>query len=46
MAMCQDFVEAVAEGRPTRLDGQVGLEVPRVIYAACLSTEQGWRVML
>ena len=44
LAMCQDFVEAVAEGRPARSDGRLGLEVTRVVYAAYLSAEQGRRV--
>ena len=46
LAMCQDFVEAVAEGRPARSDGRLGLEVTKVVYAAYLSAEQGRRVAL
>jgi predicted dehydrogenase len=46
LAMCQDFVEAVAEKRPARSDGRLGLEVTKVVYAAYLSAEQGRRVAL
>ncbi len=45
-AMCQEFVAAVAEGRPARADGRLGLAVTRVIYAAYLAAEQGRRVDL
>ena len=44
--MCQDFVAAVAEKRPARADGRLGLDVTRVIYAAYLSAEQGRRIAL
>ncbi|NJN96304.1 MAG: hypothetical protein HC875_20415 [Anaerolineales bacterium] len=46
LAMCQDFVAAVAENRPARADGQLGLEVIRVIYAAYLAAATGQRVEL
>ncbi|RME63249.1 MAG: gfo/Idh/MocA family oxidoreductase [Caldilineae bacterium] len=46
LAMCQEFVEAVAEGRPAQADGRLGLDVTRVIYAAYLAAERGERVML
>jgi len=44
LAMCQDFVEAVAEGRPAKSDGVLGLEVTRVIYAAYCAAAEGRRV--
>jgi len=44
LAMCQDFAAAVAENRPARADGRLGLDVIRVVYAAYLSAEQGRRV--
>lgn len=46
LAMCQDFVEAVAQGRPALSDGRLGLEVTRVVYAAYLAAEEGQRVDL
>lgn len=42
--MCQDFAAAVAENRPARRDGRLGLDVTRLVYAAYLSAEQGRRV--
>jgi predicted dehydrogenase len=42
----QDFVAAVAEGRPAISDGQLGRDVVGVVYAAYLSAEQGGRVAL
>jgi predicted dehydrogenase len=45
-AMCQDFVEAVAGGRPARADGLLGLEVVRLVYAAYLAAATGERVAL
>jgi predicted dehydrogenase len=44
LPMCQEFIEAVAEGRPARADGRLGLDVTRVIYAAYLSAQEGRRV--
>lgn len=44
LAMCQDFVGAVAEKRPARSDGRLGLDVTKVIYAAYLSAQEGRRV--
>lgn len=44
LAMCQDFIAAVAEGRPAKSDGNLGLEVIRVIYAAYCSAAAGKRV--
>lgn len=46
LAMCQDFVEAVAENRPALSGGRLGLEVTRVVYAAYLAAEQGRRVQI
>jgi predicted dehydrogenase len=45
-AMCQDFVAAVAESRPARADGRLGLAVVRVVYAAYLAAATGRRVVL
>ncbi|MDE3076813.1 MAG: gfo/Idh/MocA family oxidoreductase, partial [Chloroflexota bacterium] len=42
----QDFVSAVAEGRPSVSDGRLGRDVVEVIYAAYLSAEEGRRVNL
>jgi len=44
LAMCQAFIEAVAEGRPAKSDGLLGLEVTRVIYAAYCAAAEGRRV--
>jgi predicted dehydrogenase len=44
LAMCQDFVAAVAENRPARADGNLGLEVIRVVYAAYVAAAIGQRV--
>jgi predicted dehydrogenase len=44
--MCRDFALAVAEGRPAVSDGELGLEVTRLVYSAYLSAEQGRRVAL
>lgn len=44
--MCRDFVAAVAEGRPARSSGALGLDVTRVIYAAYVSAREGRRVDL
>lgn len=41
-----DFVGAVAEDRPPRSDGRLGLEVLRIIYAAYQSAEEGRKVQL
>jgi predicted dehydrogenase len=46
LAMCQDFVTAVAENRPAKADGRLGLEVIRVVYAAYLAAATGQRVEL
>ena len=46
LAMCQDFVDAVATDRAPRSDGRLGLEVIRVIYAGYLSAATGQRVEL
>jgi len=44
--MCQEFVLAVAEGRPVLSDGELGVEATRVIYSGYLSAEQGRRIAL
>ncbi len=46
LAMCQDFVDAVATRRPARSDGTLGLEVIRVIYAGYVAAATGQRVQL
>jgi predicted dehydrogenase len=46
LAMCQDFVEAVAQGRPVRSGGALGRDVVRVLYAAYASAAEGRRVEL
>ena len=46
LAMCQDFVGAVAAKRPARSDGRLGLEVIRVIYAGYVAAATGQRVTL
>ncbi|MCA9322603.1 MAG: Gfo/Idh/MocA family oxidoreductase [Planctomycetes bacterium] len=45
-AMCEDFVDALREGREALADGRLGLEVTRLVYAAYLSAERGARVTL
>jgi predicted dehydrogenase len=42
--MVEDFVGAVAEGRPPLADGDLGADVIRVVYSAYVSAEQGRRV--
>jgi predicted dehydrogenase len=44
LAMVQDFVAAVAEGRPARATGALAREVVRVVYAAYMAAESGRRV--
>jgi predicted dehydrogenase len=44
--MVDDFMGAVAEGRPSRSDGELGADVIRVVYSAYLAAEQGRRVEL
>jgi predicted dehydrogenase len=46
LAMCQDFIAAVAENRPARADGRLGLDVTRVVYAAYVAASTGQRVEL
>jgi predicted dehydrogenase len=46
LGMCQDFVAAVAEGRPAKSQGDLGLEVIRVVYAAYQAAATGSRVAL
>lgn len=44
VAMCQDFVDAVAQDRPPLAGGELGAEVVRVAYAAYVSAAEGRRV--
>ncbi len=46
LGMCRDFVSAVAEGRPAKAQGDLGLEVVRVVYAAYCAAAEGRRVDL
>lgn len=46
LAMCQDFVAAVAENRPAVATGELGREVLHVIYAAYLAAASGQRIEL
>ena len=46
LPMIEDFVRAVAEGRPARSDGELGREVTELVYAAYLSAAEGRRVTL
>jgi predicted dehydrogenase len=41
--MIQDFVEAVAEGRAARSEGDLGRDVIRLVYAAYVSAAEGRR---
>ena len=45
-AMCDEFIAAVREGRPTASDGELGLEVTRIIYSGYVSAAEGRRVAL
>lgn len=46
LAMCQDFVASVAEKRPSKSDGVLGLEVTRLIYSAYVAAAAGQRVAI
>lgn len=46
LAMCEEFAHAVAEGRRTASDGELGLEVTRIVYSAYVSAQEGRRVDL
>ena len=46
LSMCEDFAAASAEGRSAVADGELGLEVTRVVYAAYVAAEEGQRVEL
>ena len=46
LPMCEDFVRAVAEGRPALSDGELGVDVVEVVYAAYLAASEGRRVEL
>ena len=45
-AMCQDFIRAVAEEQAPLADGELGLEVTKVIYHAYIAAAEGRRVEL
>lgn len=45
-AMCRDFVESIADGRPARSKGELGVDVVRVVYGAYCSAAEGRRVLL
>jgi predicted dehydrogenase len=44
--MCRDFALAASEGRPAVADGELGLEVTRLVYSAYVSAAEGRRVTL
>ena len=44
LGMCQAFAAALLSGEPTESDGELGLEVVRVLYAAYVAAAQGRRV--
>ena len=46
LAMCQDFVDAVAQKRPAKASGSLGLDVVKVIYGAYLAAAAGTRVTI
>jgi predicted dehydrogenase len=46
LAMIQDFVASVAEGRPAQSEGNLGRDVVAVVYAAYLAASEGRRVTL
>ena len=46
LAMCQAFADALCDGTPVETDGQLGLDVTRVVYAAYQSAAEGRRIAL
>lgn len=46
LAMCRDFALSVAENREPESDGELGLEVTRLVYAAYVSADEGRRIAL
>lgn len=46
LGMCQAFAAALIDGEPAESDGELGLEVVRVLYAAYVSAATGRRVEL
>ncbi|MAE77069.1 MAG: oxidoreductase [Planctomycetes bacterium] len=46
LAMIQDFVAAIREGRGALSDGELGVEVTRVVYSAYVAAAEGRRVEL
>lgn len=45
-ALCDAFARAVALGEPVESDGELGLDVTRVIYSAYVAADEGRRVEL
>lgn len=45
-AMCEDFLSSLAEDRPPIAEGELGVEVVRVVYAAYVAASEGRRVRL
>jgi predicted dehydrogenase len=43
--VCQEFLDAIAEGRPALTDGEAGLRVVRLLEAAQASINQGGRLV-
>ncbi len=46
LAMCQAFADALQSGEPAEADGELGLDVIRVVYAAYASAAEGRRITL
>jgi predicted dehydrogenase len=46
LAMCQAFADALQRGEPAEADGELGLDVIRVVYAAYASAAEGRRITL
>jgi hypothetical protein len=44
--MCQAFSDALRSGSPCDAEGDLGLDVTRVLYAAYVSAAEGRRVAL
>lgn len=44
--MCQDFVAAVAENRPAKAGGDLGLDVVKTVYAAYQAAAEGRRITI
>lgn len=46
LAMCQAFADALHDDAPAEADGQLGLDVTRVVYGAYVSAAEGRRIPL